>query len=124
MQPVFLLKDATKLDNYHETSAYFLKNSPALRRDFKPADTVTIYLGMSKSQRTFCFIAFVLGFAPLSSYSICGSSAKKQRGDEQYACAVEAALRAIAEDAPAYVPQSALPPTARTRKPVCEDPFV
>lgn len=124
MQPVFLLKDATKLDNYHETSAYFLKNSPALRRDFKPADTVTIYLGMSKSQRTFCFIAFVLGFAPLSSYSICGSSAKKQRGDEQFAVAAEAALPAPAQDAPAPAPQYAPPPAARTRKPVCEDPFV
>ena len=33
---------------------------------------------------------FVLGFAPFSFYSITGSSAKKQRSDEQYALAIVA----------------------------------
>ena len=71
-----------------------------------PPLSATFLLGMKKFQRTL----FVFGgFAPysfFSSYPICGSSSKKQRGDEQSAYVVEAAWYAYELDAPAYEPKS------------------
>ena len=47
---------------------------------------------------------FVLGFAPFSFYSIIGSSAKKQRSDEQPAVADVAAKSALEQNVPAPAP--------------------
>jgi hypothetical protein len=85
MQPAFLLERRCKFNTLTPTSPEFPKNFARLTAGLKktpPPLSATFWLGMKKFQRTL----FVFGgFAPcsfFSSYPICGSSSKKQRGDE------------------------------------------
>ncbi len=126
MQPAFHLKDDAKLTLSHQT--------PKIPKKFRPpnggikenpaAIASYIFARYEKiSKNDVCF----RGLRPVfvfSYYSICGSSSKKQRGDEQLAFVAEAARYAAEADAPAFAPVCTLPPAARTRKPVCVAAFV
>jgi hypothetical protein len=60
------------------------------------------------------------GKVHFSFVAISGLYLAKYRGDEQIAPAPEAALPALVQNAPALVPLLALPPAARTRRPLRE----
>lgn len=94
MQPAFHLKDSANLTLSHQT--------PKIPKKFRPPDggikenpaaiVSYIFARYEKiSKNAVCFRGLRPVFVFFSSYPICGSSSKKQRGDEQSAPAVEAA---------------------------------
>jgi hypothetical protein len=83
MQPAFLLKDSTKIANYADTPIFPKKFRPpdgGIKTPRRHRQHQILGIQKFKERRLFSW-----GFAPFSFFSfypICGSSSKKQRGDE------------------------------------------